>query len=191
MNNKNGCLGEPPDWCFYLEVNIWKLWWMHALSYMKAFQAVHVKTTAPSYILVHVSEAHLQICCDHLPECCWSPVMTEPLLVLLCQAWTLLGLAQSETLKSFENMEVIHLETSGSSSWVARTLFGVLACIVLYSCSHLCPKVRQAPAGSLTAGGTRLHLGLCWCQSHWGIWREKPEQTGHALIFPYFPVISG
>lgn len=83
------------------------------------------------------------------------------------------------------------LGESKSSSWVARTLFGMLTCIVLYSCCHLCPKVRQAPAGSLTAGRTCLHLGLCWCLSHWCIWREKPEQTGHAVIFPYFPVISG
>lgn len=55
------------------------------------------------------------------------------------QAWTLLGLAQSETLRSSENTEAIHLETSGSSSWVARTLSGVLACIVLYSCSSPVP----------------------------------------------------
>lgn len=31
-------------------------------------------------------------------------------LVLPCQAWSLLGLAQSETLRSSENVEVIHLD---------------------------------------------------------------------------------
>ena len=78
-------------------------------------------------------------------------------------------------------------ETSGSFSLVTSTPLGVVVCLVLHSCSQLCPKVWQALVGSQTDAGAFLDLGVCW---RLALWQEekKPEQSAHCVVFLHFLV---
>lgn len=78
-------------------------------------------------------------------------------------------------------------ETCRSSSHVARSPLVLLVSIMLRSCCHLCPKVRQA----LAAGGAFQHLGSADAWSLDADKEKKPKQSGHGAVFSYFPVISG
>lgn len=120
--------------------------------------------------------------CAHLPEPCQGPLRAGQPHPTPLPSLVRPGQAQSET-DSLRTSVRLPQETSGSPSHVTSTPLGVLACIVL----RYCPKVWQTLVGSQKNAGAFLGLGVCWCLAHWQE-EKKPEQSGHCVVFLYFPV---
>lgn len=80
-------------------------------------------------------------------------------------------------------------ETFSGDLWIFfscnKCPLGVLACVLLHSCSQPFPKVWEALAGNQTDNGASLGLGVCWCLAYWQE-EERPEQLGDCG-FSLFP----
>lgn len=95
------------------------------------------------------------------------------------------GQPQPETLRPFKKK----FETFSGDLWIFfscnKCPLGVLACVLLHSCSQPFPKVWEALAGNQTDNGASLGLGVCWCLAYWQE-EERPEQLGDCG-FSLFP----
>lgn len=123
--------------------------------------------------------------CAHLTECLQGLLRAQQPCPMPLPSLVRPGQAQTETLRPFKKK----CETPSGELWIFfscnKCPLGVLACILLHSCSQPFPKVWETLAGSQRDDGAFLDLGVCRCLTYWQE-EERPEQLGDCC-FSLFP----